>query len=720
MRADSQERVGNRYRLRGNVEIHYGDMKLTTDEADYDEQNGELTANGRVLFSERLQSADIRASRAVYNLRLSSGRFDNVEGTIGGIVTSGSSILSTTNPYHFTAEWVERVGETTYRVYNGTITVCSLPNPTWTFSAPVATIRTGASIRIQRAKLRVLGVPVFYLPYLYRSLRDLPRNSGFLMPTLGNNSRMGIVLGDSFFWAINRSMDAEIGAEYLSKRGWSQRAGFRMRPTASSYLNLSYYGVVDRGFGPQKEDQGGRTARAESVAFFPGGFRGILDYNYLSSVTFREAFAQSYSEAVNSEVHSSGFLSKNPDSFRLSVQMSQIENFQSRTPGDTVRLRSLPSIDFNSVERPLWKGSPLWISWDSSAGMFSRKEPAAAPSTGLNTPFLGRLDFYPRLTLPLRWRALQLTPVLGYRATYYGDRKAPGSEGALSGEGWRRGSVSLAVELAVPTLSKLYSGAGPLYRGDFRHVIEPRVTFRYVNDAGDVSRALWFDARDLLTNTKELEYSISNRIFVKGQGAGVREAFSWELRQQYYFDPTFGGALIRGRRNVVPSSLQLTGDAFLDDERRFSPVVSLLRFHPSPRYDVELREDYDPLRHRFVQGGLTGNLRLGEGFLSVNHTFVRSSPVLAAPSNQLGFNVGYGNLVRRGWNAVFAGSYDVRAGFLQFTAVQTSYNNDCCGITFEYRRFALGPTRNENQFRVAFSLANIGTFGTLKKQERLF
>ena len=207
---------------------------------------------------------------------------------------------------------------------------------------------------------------------------------------------------------------------------------------------------------------------------------------------------------------------------------------------------------------------------------------------------------------------------------------------------------------------------------------------------------------------------------MKGSGAGVREALSWELRQQYYFDPTFGGALVPGRRNVVPSSLLLSGHAFLDGERRFSPVVSLLRFHPSGRYDVEFREDYDPLRHRFVQGGLSGNVHLGEAFFSVNHSFVRSTPVLAAPSNQVGFNVGYGNLLRRGWNAVFAGSYDVREAFMQFTAVQASYNNDCCGISFEYRRFALGPTRNENQLRIAFSLANVGTFGTLKKQERLF
>jgi len=38
----------------------------------------------------------------------------------------------------------------------------------------------------------------------------------------------------------------------------------------------------------------------------------------------------------------------------------------------------------------------------------------------------------------------------------------------------------------------------------------------------------------------------------------------------------------------------------------------------------------------------------------------------------------------------------------------------------QYRRFGLAGTRNENQFRVAFAVSNIGTFGTLKRQERIF
>jgi LPS-assembly protein len=38
----------------------------------------------------------------------------------------------------------------------------------------------------------------------------------------------------------------------------------------------------------------------------------------------------------------------------------------------------------------------------------------------------------------------------------------------------------------------------------------------------------------------------------------------------------------------------------------------------------------------------------------------------------------------------------------------------------EYRRFALGTVRNENQFRFALTFANIGTFGNLKRQEKMF
>jgi LPS-assembly protein len=51
------------------------------------------------------------------------------------------------------------------------------------------------------------------------------------------------------------------------------------------------------------------------------------------------------------------------------------------------------------------------------------------------------------------------------------------------------------------------------------------------------------------------------------------------------------------------------------------------------------------------------------------------------------------------------------------TNSELSYNGSCCGISFEYRRLSLGEIRTENQFRVSLNIANIGTFGNLRREE---
>ena len=98
---------------------------------------------------------------------------------------------------------------------------------------------------------------------------------------------------------------------------------------------------------------------------------------------------------------------------------------------------------------------------------------------------------------------------------------------------------------------------------------------------------------------------------------------------------------------------------------------------------------------------------------------MRRSRSCRRPPNQLRSSLGFGSENKRGWVAGFSSVYDFRYGIMQFATTQVTYNTDCCGFSVQFRRFNFG-TRNENQFRVAFSIANIGSFGTLKKQERLF
>ena len=98
---------------------------------------------------------------------------------------------------------------------------------------------------------------------------------------------------------------------------------------------------------------------------------------------------------------------------------------------------------------------------------------------------------------------------------------------------------------------------------------------------------------------------------------------------------------------------------------------------------------------------------------------MRSHPILSPSANQLYSSVGYGQENGKASAHEHSSCTTTKIGVLQHTQTQFSYNTDCCGYSVQYRRFSFGD-RNENQFRVAFAVANIGSFGTLRRQERMF
>ena len=142
-----------------------------------------------------------------------------------------------------------------------------------------------------------------------------------------------------------------------------------------------------------------------------------------------------------------------------------------------------------------------------------------------------------------------------------------------------RSSRDFSLDVMLPSLARVFNKK-TIFGDKLKHVIEPRVTYRYVTGIGDdFLRFIRFDENDLATNTNELLISVANRIYAK-RGDTVEEIFTWELSQKRYFDPTFGGALIPGERNVIGPTADLTAYAFLVGPRSTSPVVSSLRMSP--------------------------------------------------------------------------------------------------------------------------------------------
>jgi len=256
---------------------------------------------------------------------------------------------------------------------------------------------------------------------------------------------------------------------------------------------------------------------------------------------------------------------------------------------------------------------------------------------------------------------------------------------------------------------------GPQLQRDFgswRHVIEPSADIRYVGGPDRFGDTIVVDDVDLVTGTKEVEYAVTNRIFTS------REVFSWRLAQKYFFDPTFGGAIVPGRRNVFAPVLDISGFAFADGRRRVSPVVSTMRVSTSPFTSTDVEVDYDTRDHLFRSAGITGNANRGQFVGGVSYFFTRRSAI-EIPNNQLRGTISYGNQLKPGFSAAFQVSYDVQHSLFQSSVAEVGYNTNCYGLNFELSQFNIGA-RVESRFRFAFTLKNIGSVGTMRARERLF
>jgi LPS-assembly protein len=721
LEADRQGgQIGKIYYADGNVDLHYQNLRLRADHMDWDQQTGVVTARGHVQLDYLTQH--VEASDALYNLRTGRATFHNVRATFALQRHPTPTLLISPNPLYFQAEEAERLDENTYKIRKAWLTVCNPDHPTWKFYAPKATVKLQQSVHLEGGSFRVLSVPVLYLPYATLPA-EKRRDSGFLVPEFGDSTRTGLILGESVYWAPRDWMDATLGSTYFSKRGWNQKAQVRMRPWENARFEADYFGMIDRGLeqptGPPIP-QGGHEARLLFTALLPHNWRAVADLDQLSSLTFRLAWSETYTQAVNSEVRNTAFLTNNFDGFSLNFAASSYENFLSATPQTSISLRTAPEVRFSSVDRPLWQKLPAYFSFDAFTDAAHRSETV----TPFNTPsFVDRTEFSPTVTLPFHWGPwLDVTPRFTFRSTYYGGQM---QNQQFVDQGLFRNTEEFSLELRPPTIERVW-GSGDTR---WKHAIEPDIAYRYVNGVNDFGRFIRFDEDETLTDTNEVEYGVTQRLYRKTEGGDAQELVTWRVAQKYFFDPSFGGALVPGQRNVFQATDELTPFAFADEPRRFSPIVSDLTIEPGKRYDTQFVLNYDPQRNRMTAIGTLLKLKpYKESFLTLAHFSTLNLPLnpplpplnFQQRSNQVRALFGYGDLTRPGLNFTFGASYDFTQHGFQNQIAEVSYNGSCCGIGFEYRKFSFGTIRNENQYLVTFRIANVGSVGNLRRPERIF
>ncbi len=525
--SDTQSKLGSRYVLDGDVVITYRDRVVKADHVEYDTETGELTANGHLHVTGGANHEDIVASHGTMNLDRQTGRFYDVTGSVG-LKNSGHSTTTyaNSNPFLFTGRMVVRTGPQEYEIYDGTLTSCQLPNPDWILNSGKFTVDSEKA-KAQNSIFRIMNIPLLYLPYVTHPAGSGGRQSGFLIPTPGYSSTKGFIFGEQYYWAINRSTDLTVGTQYYSLRGWEESATFRYRGLGNDFAKSHYSGLQDRGIVTDGvyENQGGEDVTFSGRHDFSPATRIVADAEYLSSFTYREAFAENFSLAVSSDILSILYGVHEADGYDSAARADRYQGLKAvampatpttpATPEEQVRIFHAPSLDFSSTEHEIGRSGLQWSVESSVAGL-SRIQPNFATG-GLTA----RLDIHPEISYPMSFGGWRLRPSVGFRETAYNrSRQTPYTLGppVELPNGLNRADFEAEVDLRAPVIERTFDSPGVekfFHGNDVKHTIEPEVTYRYVAGIDNFLNVLRFDDVDVASDTNELEYGVTQRLFLR-------------------------------------------------------------------------------------------------------------------------------------------------------------------------------------------------------------
>lgn len=207
----------------GNVRATFGGRLLTAERVVYDPQADVVTAFGNVAIYET-DGTPFFADEVTLTGDLADGVATNFSALLEGDSRLGASS-------------VVRRRDGRNELNNAVYTACDVcaddgdgKAPTWQIKALRVTQDTEDKvIRFRNAVIEVLGVPVFYTPYVQVPDPSVKRQTGLLFPRVGTSSRRGFEAEVPLHIAISDHQDITFSPKFMSALGVLVQGEYRVR-----------------------------------------------------------------------------------------------------------------------------------------------------------------------------------------------------------------------------------------------------------------------------------------------------------------------------------------------------------------------------------------------------------------------------------------------------------------------------------------------------------
>ncbi len=510
---------------RGDVVLQRGEDVLKAEFARY------YTATDWVFVREnvyvKLGRDELRATEAEIDLLTSTGFLKN-----GNVFMAGPHV-------YFEGEHVKKYFGDKYSFVNATITSCDPADPAWGLKASSATVEIDGYATLSRANFTVGDADLPAVPYLLLPVK-VERQSGLLRPDFGISSLHGVYYTQPWFWAIDDERDATFYGSFFTNSGLMLSAEYRSN---TSSMDKNWF-AADYLLSTSDEHDDRFWLRGMSDGnILDSEWKYKLNVDYASDDTFLldydntltgfdetqssvlDFFGRDFAEISRNRL-SEGYIYRKWEYVEttLGFQYSQDPRY-----GDTLYSSTDPTVqklpEANLFVYPVGTGDiPLQFEGSATATYNYRR----FGSSGMKT------ELAPQVSVPLDLKYFTVLGQLGLNhRNYFAGSNSVTSAPLEGGNEPQRNTDNTLLNAKIETATQFAQVwnfgssfdntyiSNPENLGEseiiaFRHLLEPRVTYSYLEDK-DQSHLPYYSLADRIIPHNDIDLSFRNVFTAKEQ-----------------------------------------------------------------------------------------------------------------------------------------------------------------------------------------------------------
>ncbi|MCL6609296.1 MAG: LPS assembly protein LptD [Geminicoccaceae bacterium] len=661
---------------RGEVELSRGKRRLLAREVSWSEREGKVRAAGEVVLIEPTGDAFFGDSLEVTG-DLATGVVDRFRALLRGVARIAGRRGTRTTGTLTTLE-------------DAVYSPCPLcadgkSPPAWQIRArKVSHDRTTRDVTYEDARLEVMGVPVLWTPWFRHPDPTVERRSGFLVPTAGTSSSLGLTLEVPYHWVLGPDRDLTFSPIFTTRQGVVLGGEYRelreigeSRASGSVTWGDAYARAGEPARGKELRGHLDARGRYRPAELWDAGF----DLRLASDNTYRKRYGFGSEDVLENRV----FLQKVVGRDYLGLSGYAFQSLREEDRQATIPF-VLPLAEARLVSSPqrwgsIWTVDSSLVALTRRSGLDTRR---FSTTIGWELPRVGPVGDLWRLRLDGR--------VDGY--LYDGDPASFGSEGGSRGKG-----------RVVPRA--ILDGSWPLVgtSGSWVHVLEPTLALKVSPDRGDDddipnedSQVFEFDETNLFEPSR---FTGLDRV-----DGGTRLAYGLRFDSRgpdgIELSGLVGQSFQVRRNDAVPADSGVN--------KNFSDYVGRVDLRPSEFLDLSYRFRLDRQDFEFRRSDLFASFGPSRLRFEVGWLRLSDEPTGLAPRSREELRAGVRLQMTESLAIAARTRRDLNEGRTVSNLFGLLYTHPCFVLVagLEQRFTTTGDLDEETSFKIRLSLTNLG------------